>query len=128
MARRVTAVGEEIEGVVEVVVHHREAFLVGGRSLAEVTVPASRPSGVVGIVVFVRPGRGPGPRVVADGGRASPVDRLIGLEIARTRLEPHHPLEARADALPLPVAGFHDVNRVPGGLDDVSQYEGGDAV
>src|SRR5439155_7364720 len=100
-AGRVTRVGVVVPGVVVVVVHHRETFLIGGRALAEVAVPGSGPSRIVGILDPVGPRRWPGARFAADRRRAPLVACGIGLEVAGARLEAHHAVVVRTDPLPL---------------------------
>ena len=128
VARRVTRVRVVEPGVIEVVVHDRVTLLVGGRALPEVPVPAAAPARIVGIVELVGPLRGPGARVVADRRRPCAIDGRVGLEVARSGLEAHDAVESRADGLPLPESGLHEIDVLPVDRVDLGEHEGRDAV
>ncbi len=105
----VTAIGIVVPGVIEIIIHHGKAFLIGIGALAEIAVPAPAPAGIIDIIDFIRPGIGPGTRIIADSGRTALVDAGIGLKITGPWLVAHDAIADGTGALALAIAGFHDM-------------------
>src|SRR5262249_59220977 len=121
--RVVGAVRVEEPSVVEVVVHHREAFLVGRGALAEITVPAPVPARIVGVVDLVRPNGRPGARIAAHGGRAPAIGVRIGLEEPGPRPGTPNPGGDPARSLAPAAAPLPDVALPPIPRLDLSEHQ-----